>query len=93
MNLQAGIYATPETVEQFDDQDHGVIPVKSRPGVFHGYHWEQLLDTFASICQTPPRFENADIIGVPYLSIVIDLLNTLHGRFFLSIAEVNKHLK
>lgn len=93
MYLQAGLDAIPETVEQFHDQDHGVIPVKPRPRVCHGYHWEQLLDTFASICQTPPRFENADIIGVPFLSIVIDLLNTEHRRFFFSIAEVNKHLK
>jgi phosphatidylserine decarboxylase len=51
------------------------------------------LDTFSSICQTPPKFEDADIIGVPFYAVVIDLLNTEHGRFFFSIPEVNAYLK
>lgn len=85
MYLQAGLDAIPETVEQFHDQEHGTVSAKPRPGVCHGYHWEQLLDTFASICQTPPRYENADIIGVPFYSMVLDLLDTEHGRFFFSI--------
>jgi phosphatidylserine decarboxylase len=51
------------------------------------------LDNFAIICQTPPKFEEADIIGVPFLSLLKDLLNTEHGRFFFSIPEVNAHLK
>lgn len=93
MYLQAGLDAIPETVEQFHDQEHGTVSAKPRPGVCHGYHWEQLLDTFASICQTPPRYENADIIGVPFYSMVLDLLDTEHGRFFFSIPEVNKYLK
>jgi len=40
-----------------------------------------------------PKFEEADIIGVPFLSLLKDLLNTEHGRFFFSIPEVNAHLK
>ena len=59
----------------------------------YDYSWEQLLDTFASICQTPPKFEDADIIGVPFYAMVIDLLNTEHGRYFFSIPEVNAYLK
>lgn len=93
MYLQAGLDAIPETVEQFYETELGTVPAKSRPGVCHGYTWEQLLDTFDSICRAPPKFEDVDIIGVPFYSMVIDLLNTDHGRFFFSIPEVNHYLK
>ena len=33
------------------------------------------------------------MIGIPFSSIVLDLLNNEHGRAFFSIIEVNKHLK
>lgn len=59
----------------------------------HGYTWEELLNSFASVCLKPPSFEDVDIIGVPFYALVIDLLNTEHGRFFFSIPEVNIHLK
>jgi phosphatidylserine decarboxylase len=93
MYLQAGLDAIPETVQQFHEDGYRAAPTKPRPGVCYGYSWEQLLDSFASICQTPPRFEDADIIGVPFLSLLIDLLNTEHGRSFFSIPEVNAYLK
>jgi hypothetical protein len=93
MYLQGGLDAIPETVEEFYDSKLGAVPAKPRPGICHGYTWEQLLDNFAIICQTPPKFEEADIIGVPFLSLLKDLLNTEHGRFFFSIPEVNAHLK
>ncbi len=59
----------------------------------YGYSWEHFLDILASITQTPPQFEDADITGVPYYGMIIDLLNTEHGRFFFSIPEVNHYLK
>ena len=93
MYLQAGLDAIPETVEQFYQTENGAVPAKPRPGVCYGYTWERLFDTLDSICKTPPKFEDIDIIGVPFYSIVIDLLNTENGRFFFSIPEVNQHLK
>ena len=94
MHLQAGLDAIPEIVQQFhEDDEYGLVSVKPRPGICYGFHWEQLLDIFASICQEPPKFENADLIGIPFYSMVVDLLNNEHGRAFFSIPEVNKHLK
>jgi phosphatidylserine decarboxylase len=93
MYLQAGLDAIPETVEQFYETENGPVSAQSRSGVCHGYTWEQLLDTFDYICRTPPKFEDADLIGIPFFSTVIDLLNTEHGRVFFSIPEVNHHLK
>ena len=85
MHLQAGLDAIPETVEQFhEDDEYGLVSVKPRPGICYGYHWEQLMDVFASICQTPPRYENADLIGIPFSSIVLDLSNNEYGRVFFS---------
>ena len=46
-----------------------------------------------NIAQSPPKFENRDIIGIPFYSIFIDLFNTRGGQFFFSDNEMNSYLK
>lgn len=55
--------------------------------------WEELLNQFAVITKTPPKYSNEDIIGVPFYALVIDLLNTDFGRTFFALDEVNQYLK
>ena len=43
------------------------------------------MDQFAVITRSPPRFSDADIIGVPFYGLVIDLLNTEYGRTFFAL--------
>jgi len=45
------------------------------------------------ICQTPPSCSDTELIGIPFYSMLIDLMNTESGRCFFSIPEVNAHLK
>jgi len=54
---------------------------------------EEFFIILNNIAQSPPKFENKDITGVPFYSLFIDLLNTYGGQNFLKDAQVNEHLK
>ena len=93
MYLQGGLDSIPEFVDFHYEDEFGVVSAKPRPGIGYGYTWERLIDTFASAAIIPPKFSDVDITGVPFLCLIMDLLNTDQGRFFFSIPEVNQHLK
>lgn len=94
MYLQGGLDQIPELVFEFyQDEDEDLIYQKPRKGISYGLTWEELLNQFAVITKTPPKYSNEDIIGVPFYALVIDLLNTDFGRTFFALDEVNQYLK
>jgi phosphatidylserine decarboxylase len=93
MYLQKGLYSIPETVqERYLDQGN-IINVKPRSGVLYGLTINELFEAINYIVQTPPSYQNQDIIGVPFYSLFLDLLNTSYGQTFFSNKEVNIYLK
>jgi phosphatidylserine decarboxylase len=59
----------------------------------HGKTVDELLYAMSATCQTPPKFENADIVGVPFYSMFIDLMATRFGQNFFANPVTNYHLK
>lgn len=62
-------------------------------GVLHGKTPDDILYAMTSICQTPPKFENAEIAGLPFYSLFQDLLATRFGQLFFANTVTNYHLK
>lgn len=92
MYLQGGLDQIPQTIYEFYTDEQGVVAARPRPGISYGLTYDELLNRFAIVTKTPPAFSDADIIGVPFYALVIDLLNTDFGRTFFALEEVNKHL-
>ena len=93
MYLQGGLDQIPAIVKEYYEDEDQCILQKPRKGISHGLTWEELLDQFAVVTFTAPKFSDEDIIGVPFYALVIDLLNTDFGRTFFALDDVNTHLK
>lgn len=93
MYLQGGLDQIPPWVVQYYVDEDQCILQKPRKAISYGLTWEQLLDQFAAVTKTAPKFSDEDIIGVPFYALLIDLLNTEFGRTFFALDDVNTHLK
>lgn len=51
------------------------------------------MDQFAVVVTTPPDYSDEGIIGVPFYSLVIDMLKTDYGKIFFALEGVNKKIK
>jgi hypothetical protein len=94
MYLQGGLDQIPHYVHEYvANEDGSITALPPRKGVNSGISYNDLLDQFAEATRTPPAFSDLDIIGVPFYSLVIDLLNTDFGRTFFALTEVNDLLR
>jgi hypothetical protein len=92
--LQGGLDQIPHYVhEKVTNEDGSITVLPPRKGINSGINYNDLLDQFAEITRTPPAFSDHDIVGIPFYSLVIDLLNTDFGRTFFALTEVNDLLR
>lgn len=76
MYLQGGLDQIPPTVIESYPEEGETPAYIERKTVSYGITWEDLLDQFAVVVTTPPDYSDEGIIGVPFYSLIIDLLNT-----------------
>lgn len=62
-------------------------------GVLYGASLNKVFHLLSNLCITPPKFEDDQIAGVPFLSLFFDLIDTKGGQCFFSSKIVNQHLK
>lgn len=62
-------------------------------GILHGKTPEEIYHMLSSICVSPPKFENMDLIGIPIFCLFVDFLNTRYGQAFFANPLTNYHLK
>ena len=85
----------PKTVNllPYSPNDANAKPLQPRSGVLYGKSVDDFITILNNIAQNPPKFENKDIVGVPFLSLFLDLTNTRGGQLFFSNNEMNSYLK
>lgn len=93
MYFQGGLDQIPPTVLEYYPEDGETSACIERKTVSYGISWEELLDQFAVVVTTPPDYSDEGIIGVPFYSLVIDMLKTDYGKMFFALEGVNKMIK
>lgn len=62
-------------------------------GVFSGSSLDEFFKVLNVVCTEPPKFEDKNIVGLPFAPLFVDLMNNPDGQFFFCHPLVNKHLK
>ena len=72
---------------------YGGIDAIPKGGVLHLHHPLVVMHMLSNICTTAPKFEDADITGVPIYALFFDLLDTRFGQALFLNPITNYHLK
>jgi hypothetical protein len=87
MYFQTALDSIPEFVASLDTVG------RNRPGILYGMKIEEVLDLMNVVVQTPPCYSQSEFSGVPFNSILIDMINTSAGQALFSMPEVNERIR
>jgi hypothetical protein len=87
MHLEVALKEIPSRVPSIDYSSG------DRPAMLHGSSLSHLFMLLNVAIQTPPSFLPSDYVGTPFSVVLIDIMNTHHGKAVFARTDMNRLFK